>query len=421
MELVQVLEGHEEERVWHACFSPASTSHLLLATCGADKTVRIWAASIADAASGASTAQKWRCVSVLEEIQSRTIRACEFSPNGRYLACASFDATTVIWELQNHEELLKAANGPQQASKSASASSVADTGSVDGNFSLKWNIVATLEGHENEVKSVSWSASGSLLATCSRDKSVWIWDTSSTTGEKPISSASAATRDVDDEDMDDDDEDDGGGGKGRGSFECVSVLPGHSQDVKFVRWHPYEDILLSCSYDDTIRIWMEGVNDWFTASTLTGHANTVWGASFDETGNRFASCSQDCTVIIWGRNTRTGDGALGEDDDDFGAVQGTPLWEATQVLENLHSRTIFSVDWAKTKSSGTQQQLIATAGADDCICIIGGNQSIPQKFELLYRLEHAHDSDVNCVRWHPIIPGLLVSTGDDGLVKIWRR
>ena len=82
-----------------------------------------------------------------------------------FLASASFDATIGIWD-----------------KKSGS-----------------WECNASLEGHENEVKSVAWANSGQLLATCSRDKSVWIWE-------------------IADED----------------EYECAAVLNAHTQDVKKV-------------------------------------------------------------------------------------------------------------------------------------------------------------------------------------------
>uniref|UniRef100_A0A9I9CWM7 Probable cytosolic iron-sulfur protein assembly protein CIAO1 homolog n=1 Tax=Cucumis melo TaxID=3656 RepID=A0A9I9CWM7_CUCME len=130
------LEGHTD-RVWSLAWNPATGVGgipLVFASCSGDKTVRIWEES--------PSSGSWNCKAVLEETHTRTVRSCAWSPNGKLLATASFDATTAIWE----------------------------------NIGGDYECVSTLEGHENEIKSVAWNASGSLLATCSRDRTVWIWE-----------------------------------------------------------------------------------------------------------------------------------------------------------------------------------------------------------------------------------------------------
>lgn len=236
---------------------------------------------------------------------------------------------------------------------------------------------ATLEGHENEVKSVNWSSSGNLLATCSRDKSVWIWEV---TGED--------------------------------EFECGAVLNSHSQDVKRVVWHPTKDILASCSYDDTIKIYAENTleHDWECTSTLLGHRSTVWAVDFDADGERLVSVSDDCTMKIWRHYTA-------DNPEGIVAVNGQDTWKCICTISGDHKRTIFDVSWCK------QTGLIATACGDDAIRIYREDEQSTRN-EALFSIdtiqEKAHTQDVNWISWNPNQPKQLLSCSDDGTIKIWK-
>ena len=81
---------------------------------------------------------------------TKTVRALAWSPSGRTLATASFDSNIGIWEQEE--------------------------GGDESGSGGEWECMSLLEGHETECKSVAYSTSGTLLASCSRDKTVWVWE-----------------------------------------------------------------------------------------------------------------------------------------------------------------------------------------------------------------------------------------------------
>ena len=177
------------DKIW--CVDYNSTKNIL-ATVGADQNLVIYSTKKDDLKILLKKSLK-------QQHNNRTLRRCSFSPCGNYLAVCSFDSTTSLWKIDLEQ------NSQNDAE----------------NLQLEfWQI---LEGHENEVKSVSWSINGQFLATCSRDKNVWIWE-------------------LFDE----------------AEFDCAAVLSGHTQDVKDVSFAINQtNILASSSYDGTVRIWEE--------------------------------------------------------------------------------------------------------------------------------------------------------------------
>lgn len=50
-----------------------------------------------------------------------------------------------------------------------------------------------------------------------------------------------------------------------------TCLPCHAvQDVKSVVWHPSGELLASCSYDDSIKLWANDGDEWVCSQTLSG-------------------------------------------------------------------------------------------------------------------------------------------------------
>ncbi|BFZ53907.1 Cytosolic iron-sulfur protein assembly protein [Savitreella phatthalungensis] len=327
------LTGHGD-RVWHV-----SVQGPLIATASSDRTVRIYRGTTH--------------TGTVEGHHKRSIRSCAWRPSttpetNPVLATASFDSTSGIWD-----------------------------------YTDEWECAGLLEGHENEVKDVGWSAGGQYLATCSRDKSVWIWDASNY--EDP---------------------------------ECAAVLQEHSQDVKCVAWHPREDLLATGSYDDTVRLWRDDGDDWVCCAVLRSHEGTVWSIAFDRASGggddgvaptRLCSASADGTVRVWRRLT-----APQRDPDALPSIIRPDLeqeWACEAVLPRVHTGDVYTVAWSATN-------LIATAGQDGIIAVYRATES-PDTWEVYVEQLAAHGvHEINHLTWSDD-GNLLYSAGDDAHVRIW--
>ncbi|TFK49331.1 WD40 repeat-like protein [Heliocybe sulcata] len=360
VECLAELEGHDD-RAWHVAWNPTKP---ILASCSADKTVRLY--HYRQETEASSSAIAFNPVNTIQTGHTKTVRAVAWSPSGQTLATASFDTNIGIWEQEPAED---------EEDEDDNAGYRVTTG--------EWECMSLLEGHETECKSVAYSSSGSLLASCSRDKTVWVWE---------------VHPDAD--------------------FECMGVMMEHSQDVKQVAWHPTEEILASASYDDTIKLYIDDPSeDWFCFATLTGHESTVWSLAFSPNGRYLASSSDDLTIRIWERVEQH-------------------KWECVKIIDGIHARSIYSISWgvgSKELEDSDHLGWLASTGGDGKINVFEikapttGSDSAsvraPPSHRLIAQVQAAHDvHDINCVSWcsRPGYENLLATAGDDGSVKVWR-
>lgn len=386
--------------------------------------------------------KEWKLIATIREEHTRTIRAVAFAPTSStlgvpILATASFDGKILIWE--HYPDNDNTTNGNTNNDGDDEESSALEHNNL-------FEPIAQLEGHENEIKCLAWNATGSLLASCGRDKTIWIWECflPGTIG----GSETMTTADYHGEGED----------RGGGEFECLAVLQGHDGDVKSIvfgpshsQWGEGEEVLFSASYDDTIKVWAEEGGDWYCAATLGGsisgvpqsmpstgeaegsggavHASTVWSLGLTPGGVRLFSGSDDGSMAIWKMYTAAERKRLFPRASGAVACSTDGLWNCVGKLPDAHSTyAVLSIDCAPSRAGHGR---IISGGGDNCINIYreesntsadggGGSSSDAPKFALEAVADDAHEGDVNCVKWHPRDGTCFVSCGDDGAVKLWK-
>lgn len=289
-----------------------------------------------------------------------------------------------------------------------------------------WEFAIVLEGHDSEVKNVAYSPSGQWLASCSRDKSVWIW-----------------------EDI---------GEEGDDEFETIAVLQEHEADVKYVCWRRDDgngEVLASASYDETIRFWRgDDEGEWSQIALLKGHEGIVWCLDWEPEVSqkvfapeseatdeyrpqtpRLISSSSDCSIRVWSiqptppppnRPSYFNSGIP----STMRPGPTTETWECTATLPKAHDLPIYAIGWSK--KSGR----VVSISGDGKIVIYGettkGRTSvggvIEREWVILGVKDGAHGPyEINHVAWCTRFDAgkkeegeeMIITTGDDGAVRAW--
>ena len=203
-----------------------------------------------------------------------TTTSAAFAPDGQWFTTVGDDGIAHLWDPENGRERLAIKHGAAIHSVAVSPDGqTLATAGADGKVRLfksaDGTAVHTLSGHEDRVLGAAFSPQdGRWLATCSRDRTVRVWDVA-TGREAP-----------------------------------GSPLRGHSWWVWSVAFSADQKQLVSAGQDGKVLVWSFG--DAAGGGPIArqekvflGHEGPVFAAAFSPDGSQVASAGYDKRVLVW--------------------------------------------------------------------------------------------------------------------------
>ena len=423
-ERIGTLRHADRGRVTAVVFSPDGTR---LASGSWDQSIKLW-----DVASRREVGA-WV---VPREGYSRWFLSVAFSPDGVWLASGFEDGTVRLWDVGRRTELatLRGHTGEvRSVTFSPDGAVLASAGGFrDGTVRL-WDVggrteLATLRGHTGEVRSVTFSPDGAVLASAGgADGTVRLWDVERRTELATLRGHTAGVRTVAFSN-------DGatlvsGGADGAVLLQDVKTgniagIAGHGS-LHSMALSPDGALLASAeqSNDGAVRLWDAATNT--EVATLRSHTAGVTAVSFSSNGALLALGSWDHTVELWEVANRElagtleghADGVTAVSFSSNGALLASGSWDHTVKLWDVATKTEVATlrghtEGVRSVSFSSDNAILASGSVDRTVKLWD-----VERRELIGTLE-GHSQGVNAVAFAPD-GKTVVSASEDSGIRLW--
>uniref|UniRef100_A0A2K6Q011 Apoptotic peptidase activating factor 1 n=1 Tax=Rhinopithecus roxellana TaxID=61622 RepID=A0A2K6Q011_RHIRO len=257
-----VVRPHTDA-VYHACFSEDGQR---IASCGADKTLQVFKAE---------TGEKLLEIKAHED----EVLCCAFSTDDRFIATCSVDKKVKIWNAVTGELVHTYDEHSEQVNcchfTNSSHHLLLATGSNDCFLKL-WDLNQkecrnTMFGHTDSVNHCRFSPDDKLLASCSADGTLKLWDVTSANERKSFNVKQFFLNSEDPQ-------------------EDMEVI------VKCCSWFA-DGARIMVAAKNKIFLW--NIDSCSKVADCRGHLSWVHGVKFSPDGSSFLTSSDDQTIRLW--------------------------------------------------------------------------------------------------------------------------